>query len=350
MILRIVPLRNLIIGAACLVVAVGMGAPVASAQQPQDSVAVWAQRIRTGTPTEKALAVDALLEVPAAALSADVGRALVDELNRVAVAIRTGIAGATPDSADDHGNYFASVATLVARLDTPEASLALVPAIGISRGIQRRVARRGDLVVAPLVAATRVPTDQVDALETLGLVWFWADSTNAPLSVVSRSQILTTWLAAVQQDTGSALLGVAGAVEMAGDPSLTPLLVVGTITASRAGAFGQYVLSTVIQPALDTLQDRQATQSGLDLLRDTQRLAEALCAGAEGNRRGLCESVSNELEVGARHLREGRPGPARNVLGDVFEACRRAREKDVISDTEFALLTGSLGALLARPW
>lgn len=347
---RFVRLRHVSTLTAWTVAAYCMTAPSSSAQQAPDSISVWTQKVRTGTLTEKAVAVDALLDVPAASLTGDAGNAIVDELNRVVGAMRTGTPGTSPDTADDHGNYFASVATLVARLDTPEAALALVPAIGISRGIQRRVARRGDLVVGPLVqAALEVPA-QVDALETLGLVWFWSDSTSAPLSISSRSLMLTSWLNAAQQDSGSALLGLAGAVQLAADPSLTPLLDAAALTASRAGAFGQFVLSTVIQPALVTLRARQTTQSSLDLIEATQRLHAAMCDGAADGRRGLCESTANTLEVGARHLREGRLVPARNVLEGVLDAYRRTRDKGAISDAEYALVTGSLGALLARPW
>jgi hypothetical protein len=321
-----------------------------SAQQAPDSIAVWTQKIRTGSLAEKAVAVDALLDVPAASLTGDARSAIVDELNRVVSAMRTGTPGTSPDTADDHGNYFASVATLVARLDTPEAALALVPAIGISRGIQRRVARRGDLVVVPLVHAAHEEPSQVDALETLGLVWFWSDSTSAPLSISSRSLMLTSWLSAAQEDSGSALLGLAGAVQLAADPSLAPLLDAAALTASRAGAFGQYVFSTIIQPELATLRARQSAQSSLELVGATQRLHAAMCEGAADGRRGLCESTANTLEVGARHLREGRLVPARNVLEGVLDACRRARENRVVSEAEYALLTASLSALLARSW
>ncbi len=324
--------------------------PAARAQT--DSVALWTVALQSGTVAAKQLAVDGLSRIPTVSLPTLTVQALIGELNRVHQALMVGADPGTPDLSEDHSDYYTSLVGIVVGLRTPAAALALVPAIEVSGAAQRRVARYGgDTVVAALanLVAKRFSPD--DALETLGLVWFWSDSTGSALSDASRSTIIATLAASALTGDDEDMLGVSAALRDVKNPSFLALSQVLRGVAVAQGSLGLFTVHRLDEDVLPVLTAAAATRSNAELVRAIGRMAAAACASpASGQRRGLCQSTSNQLANAATHFDLGQFGPARNVYSSVADKFASARNDGTFTAAEYALISGDLVTLLGRSW
>lgn len=317
-----------------------------------DSVARWTRALQSGTLDEKVTAVDGLSRMQVQALSRETVQALLAELNRVHQALLSGANVTIPGTSEDHSDYYVSLVGIVAGMRTPEAALALVPAVAVSSGVERRVARYGgDAVVEPLVDLVTRRLSDDDALETLGLVWFWADSTGSPLSDASRSQILATLGAAAMTGEHRQMLGVLGALREMGNPSLLALAQVLRAVAAKQGDIGHSTVFTLDEEVLPTLSTAAAARTNPALVQGIRRMVGAICGvPATGRRHGTCQSSINDVATAERHFENGQYGPARNVYASVADKLIRAKDSGDFTVAEYALLTGDLATLLARTW
>jgi len=302
--------RATLLFAIGLLAFVSAGTEAAGAQTPADSIARWTQALQSGSDSAKIDALDrpsgVLAGMPAQQWPRATQTALLAELNRLHAALLSGV-GVTPGTAEDHGEYYMTLAGMVAGLRTREAALALVPAVEVGTGIQQRVARYGgEDVVVPLVALVAKRYSEDDALETLGFVWFWADSTGSALSDASRG------------------------------------LIVSTLVAAAASLDGE------ILPAMSAAQ---AAQSNMALVQGIARMVAVICSNpSTGRRLGTCQATTNDVATASKHFDARRYGPARSVLTTVAERSQRAKDSGEFTAAEYALLTGDLAALLGRSW
>ena len=328
---------------------------ILAAQSPADSVARWTQALQSGSDSAKIEALDRLAGMlagmPAQQWPRATQTALLAELNRLHTALLSGVSVA-PGTAEDHGEYYMTLAGLVAGMRTREAALALVPAVEVGTGIQQRVARYGgDDVVAPLVALVAKRYSVVDALETLGFVWFWADSTGSALSETSRGVIISTLAAAAASGEDSQIMGATAALGRMKNPSLLPLASVMRNATIAQGGLGNFARGNLDREIIPALSAAQSARSNAALLEGVARMVAVICASpSTSQRHGTCQSTVNDVATSAEHLSAGRNGPARNVLNTITDRLLRAKGSGEFTDTEYALLTGDLAALLARPW
>lgn len=346
---------------ATLLIAIGLlaflsvGTETLAAQTSADSIARWTQSLQSGSDSAKIEALDRLAgmlaRMPAQQWPRATQAALLAELNRLHTALLSGVS-VTPGTAEDHGEYYMTLAGVVAALRTREAALALVPAVEMGTGIQQRVARYGgDAVVAPLVALVAKRHSVADALETLGLVWFWADSTGSALSDASRGLIISTLATAAASGEDSQILGATAALDRMKNPSLLPLAGVVRSATVAQGGLGNFARSDLDGKIIPALSVAQAARSNLGLLEGLARMVAVICASpSTGQRHGTCQSTTNEVATALEQLNAGRNGPARNMLNAIADRLLRAKGSGDFTGTEYALLTGDLAALLARPW
>src|SRR6185312_8243913 len=139
-------------------------------------------------------------------------------------------------------------------LRTTDAALALVPAVEVSSAVEHRVARYGGdsavTLLANLVGQRHSPDD---ALETLGLVWFWSDSTGSALSDASRGRIITTLTSATATGDDEDMLGVSAALRYAQDPAFLALAQTLRAVAAAQGTLGAFTVQRLdgsVFPAL----------------------------------------------------------------------------------------------------
>jgi hypothetical protein len=322
------------------------------AQAVGDSVAIWTSGLQGGTSQARAAAVAGLARTPASTLPASTVSAVLGELSRVNQALLAGSDPGMPDTPDDHGEYYMSLVGIAVDLRTPDAARALVPAIAVSGAVQRRVARYGgDGVVAPLLDLITRRYSRDDALETLGLVWFWADSAGGPLSDASRSQIVEALTASALTGDDDDMRGVSAALREIKNPSFLALAQVLRGVAAAAGVVGDWSVQRLDQDVLPAMTAAGAARTNLALVDGTQRMLTAICStSATGHRNGVCHSSSNDLTNAARHYSNGQFGPARTVFSTVANRFQSAKNDGTFSPAEYALLSSDLATLLARSW
>lgn len=235
-------MRHLI--AALLVLATG--ARALAGQATPDSVSLWTIQIGQGTSGDRAIALGKLSELPPVALPPNTQQAIIAELLRLNVELLDH----APWSDDGAGDYYMSLVGAVASLETPDAYRALIPSVGVSSGVARRVARLGDEAVPALLDLINRSYEHDAALGTLGLVLRWADSTGAPLTSASRSLILQSFLQAYADTTYRLQLGLLMGLRSAADTSLLPL---ARALQAKALARGDVFIVNSLKPVITKL-------------------------------------------------------------------------------------------------
>ena len=255
-------------------------------QAPADSLDAWTVLLQQGSLAERAYTVVRLRGEDASRFSAATDAAVIAELERVNDALATGAPLPEEDVVfgvgEEFGQYRIALATMAAGIDTPEARRALVPAIGISRGMQRRVARLGDEAVPELQALISQPEDVNAALETMGFAWFWADSTGAPLSDESRRIIARSFVDNLaQQGNNPAFSGAATGLQFSGDAAFLPLARMAEARERDGGLF--FLAQNLALNVIPELAQVAAASSAMELLDGSIRLLNLLCLDSAGD-------------------------------------------------------------------
>lgn len=338
--------RPLFLCCCCMLVLLPAAAP---AQTPQDSLAAWTQRLRTGRLVERLIAAEKLAGEAPASLppqTREVVLAAFLQLNRELRSDQE-VPGIEELGPEDLGAYYSALATLVYAFDTPEAQRALALSAGGSAGMLRRAAKAGDEVFPLLVERIRDGYAAGDALETMALAAFWADSTGTPLSDAARSTLVQQLNAATRSPNYDLLRSAAEAMRILKNPAYLPL---ARDFERRAVAADERLLSAALRiDVLPALAAAAAQLSPADLAGHSLRVLELLCLDvASGPRRGACTSLQNEYEAAIRHLRGGRTVPARNLLHSVIQRAAQARASGAVTEDEQALIAGGARQVLER--
>jgi hypothetical protein len=320
----------------------------AHAQSQADSVATWTQAVTSGSLLEKAEGVAQLARIPVANLPAQTRLVLTNELNRIGQLLDNGgVPGAETLGEEGLGEYYLDLAMTVAQLPGESAQRALIHAIDAGLGFQRRVARLGDAIVPELARMAEAGNTRAEALETMALAWYWADSTGAALSDASRQTILLALLAAPESDDYGVRRSAPEAFAMLGNPIFLPVA-----EAALAGALArdeELVAGALEAEVIPFLRGRVGQRTPAQQGAELQRAVGLLCAGVtSGPRNGACTSLTNELATGIRHLDAQRTQPARNVLTAVARNMDGFRDRGVFDSFEHALIAGGVRNLLTR--
>lgn len=324
------------------------------AQASADSVTSWTRTMQVGpTLAARDSALAKLASLPAATLPADTRRVLVAELNRVHVALRAGTAiGAAGEDEEPFSDYYTTLVLVVAAIETPEAALALVPAVAVSGGVARQVAQRGDTAVALLAQQLKSavqPDEHAALLESLGLAWFWADSTGRPLSDRSRAQIVAAFSAAALSTAYADMVGMEVALRTIRDPGFLPLAQRVHAFASTQGVRGRGTVVSMEDDVIPPLTLLAASRSPASLATGLARMVTAVCGNdVTGRRNGACQSLANGVAAASNHLANGRTTPARNGFESVGRKIDQAYADGAFSDAEHALLAGNVAMVLQR--
>ena len=318
-----------------------------------DTVAIWTNTMRVGTLAARDTALAKLAALPVAALPAETQRVLVAELNRVHLALQTGTAvGASEESDERFTDYYTTLVLVVTAFDTRESALALLTAVAVSGGVSRQIAQLGDTAVALLMQQLRSatqPDEHVSIFESLGLAWFWADSTGSPLSDRSRTQIVSALNVSVLSGAVADMGGVSLALLAIQDPAFLPLAQRAHDFAATQGVNGRYMVVTMEQRVVPSLTALAASRSTASLASGLARLVTAVCGtDATGRRQGACQSLTNDVVAASRHLANGQTIPARNGLDSVGKKIDQAFAAGAFSDAEHALLAGNVAMVLQR--
>jgi len=325
------------------------GAPSSgAAQAPAESIAVWTQQLQTATLADRLYGMGRLAGQRPQSLPAATQQAIVAELSRINDALENNVPidGATELGPEGFGEYYLDLARTARSLGTPEANRALILSVGVSLGIQRRVARLGDAAIPSLAHMIDQRYEPQGALETLGLAWFWADSTSAPLSNASRLVIVRELFAASHNPDPDFSAGIGAALRWIGDPAFLPLAQAITDQAQASGNvfLGYYKIETL--PALTAALTRLGPLASTVR---TRRLLGVLCSGTvSGPRQGACESLANELDAAIAHLQAGRTRPAANVLEAVAHRADDAVAIGALTQDEATLIAGGARQVIAR--
>jgi hypothetical protein len=321
---------------------------VGVAQAPAESIAVWTQQLQSGTLADRVHGMGRLAGLNPRSLPAATQQAVVAELSRINEALENNVPvdGATALGAEGFGEYYLDLARTARSLGTPEANRALILSVGVSLGIARRAARQGDAAILSLAHMIDQRYEPQGALETLGLAWFWADSTGAPLSDASRVVIVRALFAASHDPSPDFSAGVGAALRWIGDPAFLPLAQAITDQAQASGNvfLGYYRTQTL--PALTAALNKV---SPLASAMRTRRVVGLLCSGTvSGPRQGACESLANELDAAIAHLRAGRTRPAANVLEGLAHRAEDALAIGALTQDEATLIAGGARQVIAR--
>jgi hypothetical protein len=335
--------------AALVLLALCAAAVPAVAQVPADSIPAWTARLQTGTLDGRAGAAGKLAAQDPASLPAATRTALIAELSRVNRSLReTGtVEGAYDLGGETFAEYYLDLVITVSHFRTPDAVNALVHSVGVGRGVQRRVARHGDAVVPELTGLVRSGHQRGDALQTLGLAWFWADSTQATLAPESEVLILDAFVLASTSDDYALLRATGDALVLSGEPAFLPLVELVEARAVQEGH--NFVLLAVRQraaPALTRIADRVTPA---ELAQRVARVVGATCRrAAPGAGRTACESAHAQLTSARADLSARRTAAARARLQAVVEQTGRARGAGALTEAEHALIAGGAGLVLDR--
>lgn len=315
---------------------------IARSQAAPDSVAMWTRALASGTMDERETAAASLASFNA--VPSETQGALISELRRLNAELLAGASGWN----DGTTSYYTLLVEAVAKIPSTEARMALLPAIGMSSGISRRVARLGDAAVPTLLEFISRPYEADPALTTLGFAWFWSDSTGAPLSDASRASIVRAWNRAASDTSFEMRLGAVSGVEAADDAALLPLAQYLARDIEERRPNDLFMRSTTAE-VVQHLAGRASQMPTETLALRIARAIQAMCAdAASGERLGYCNSLENGLSESARHLLAGRGAPASNVFAELTHAADRAMAQGVLTPVEHAVVTGSLALLAQR--
>lgn len=341
--------RALLTAVLLAITAAVVGAPtIGAAQAPADSIAVWTQQLQSGTLPDRVHGMGRLAGLNPRTLPAATQQAIVAELSRINEALENNVPvqGATALGSEGFGEYYLDLARTARGLGTPEANRALILSVGVSLGMARRAARLGDGAIPSLAHMIDQNYQPDGALETLGLAWFWADSTGAPLSDASRLVIMHELFAASHNPSPDFGAGVGAALRWIGDPAFLPLAQAIT---DRAQASGNVFLGYYRRETLPALTAALNKVGPLAAAERTRRVLGLLCSGTvSGPRQGACESLGNELDAAIKHLRAGSTRPAANVLEAVAHRAEDALAIGALTQDEATLIAGGARQVIAR--
>lgn len=326
--------------------------PLSAALAQADSISIWTNALQSGDAAAKGAAVDGLSRVSTSALPPGTQQALLVELNRVHAAYLNGTDPGMPGTSEDHGDYYMRLVGIVTDLRSQDAALTLVPAIEVSGTVKRRVARYGgDSAVVLLVDLIGRRNHPDDALETLGLVWFWSDSTGSTLSEASRGRIVLALTGAAATGDDADMLGVSAALLYMKDPAFLALAQNLRSVAAAHGATGAFTVQRLDRDVLPALTVAAAARSNAALVSAIPQLIAAACSTTSNTRRqGVCQSVANAVDNASKHFASGMLDQARQEYSTALDKLARAKDAGVISAPEYALMSGDISALLLRSW
>lgn len=326
----------------CLATAMMLHATNVGAQTTTDSLPIWTSWVQSGSSVQKSRAIARLSEVPVALLPQSTQSVMIAEAERLNTARMSLPSGSVEDPG---GDYYMSVVLAVARLETPAAYRAIIPGVGISRSIAERVALLGDEAVPELKALLARHSDPDATLATLGLVWFWADSTGAPLSAASRASILDALIDAYPDTSFQSQLGLSSALSTAGDAAMLSLAVSAEAKLRAAGGPLTYVANEMSEVVSD-LERRETKLSSGMIVRRLERNVRAVCANRRAPQQGTCSSLAQIVSEVARQIDNGRTAPARQGLDSMVGIAQRAHADGVLTDASYALVGGTAERLL----
>lgn len=321
----------------------------AEAEAQADSIAVWTEILRSGTLVQRVEVAGKLAAEDPASLPAATQEAVVAELVRVGAALLYDrpIEGLDELDSESFGEYFLDLSVTAAGFGSPEANRALVLSVGVSRGMQRRVARLGDEAIPVLTEMIARDYQPADALETLALAWFWADSTGAFLSDESRRVILGQLTSARGSERYSLRRATSTALELTGDPGFLPLAEWSRTSALAAGE--RLIAADLEADAIPALEAAAAALSAEELAARSQRLFQVTCMdAATGPKADVCGSLDGQFDSALRDLRAGRPAAARAALEAIARGAAEAAAAEVLSGDEEALIAGGARNVLRR--
>jgi hypothetical protein len=311
------------------------------AQVPADSAAAWAELLKSGTLVERVEAAGKLAAEDPVSLPASAQEAVVAELDRIneALLYDSPIEGLDELDSEGFGEYYLDLATMAYHFGNPEADRALIRSVGVSRGIQRRAARLGDEAIPVLAEMIERDYEAAGALEAMGLAWFWADSTGAPLSDVSRRRILEHITGATRSDRYSLRRAASTTLELTGDPGF-----VGYAEHFRESALaaGDRLIAADLEsdaiPALEAAADALEPD---ELAARSQRLLRLICeTAAAGPKAEACLSLEERFDDALDSLRAGRVAGAREALRSIVERAGESAAAGTLSADEEALIVG----------
>ena len=321
----------------------------AEAEAQADSIAVWTEILRSGTLVQRVQVAGKLAAEDPASLPAATRDAIVAELVRVneALLYDRPIDGLDELDSESFGEYYLDLAVTAAGFGSPEANRALVLSVGVSRGTQRRAARLGDEAIPLLTEMIERDYQPADALETLALAWFWADSTGAPLSDESRGVILDQLTSATRSERYSLRRAASTALQLTGDPAFLPLAERFRTSAWEAGE--RLIAADLETDAIPALEGAAANLSVEELGVRSQRLLRLTCTrAATGPRMNVCAWLEERFEGVLRDLQAGRVAAAREALEAIVQRAGAGAATGALSADEEALIAGGARRLLGR--
>lgn len=333
---------------ACLALVAGLlGTPLAA--QDAGSIDEWIAQLRSGTLAQKVDAAGKLAQENPSTLPVAAQVAIVQELERINQALlgSSAIPGVDELGGEIFAEYYLDLVIPTAHFSSPEAKRALVRSVGVGGGIQRRVARQGDPAIPGLVEMIRAGYQAGDALETLGLAWFWADSTGAVLSDRSRGQIVQAMIGAMESDDYSQRRHAVVALGDMNDPAF--LALARSFLADAQGRNQGLIVRALRQEAIPALAAAESKLSTTQLAERSLRSITAVCDGAApAPKLGACTSLENQLTTALSHLGAGQLRPAHNVLSAALQRAEQARASGAFSALEHTVIAGSIQNVLAR--
>jgi hypothetical protein len=328
-----------------------LGTPLSSmrAQASPASIAAWTSTLRSGSLQQRADALAHLLHSPVSALPPDTRDAFIAELNRLHVALVAGTPLTSPDQGELFTDYYMSLVNTVAELRTPEAALALAPAVAVSGGVARRVARLGDAGVDAVLPLLARRYEVSSMLETLGLAWFWADSAHAALSDLSRAHIVSAFTAFAASDSVDNILGMVAVLRNTADPAFLPLATSMRDRVDTLGAAEHVAASYIRTMVIPDLTARAAAMSTASFVNAANRILQAICTPTSpGRRNGACESMTNDMARARRFIAAGQLRDARTALATLSKHAENGFRADGLQELEYKLIAGDAELIAAR--
>jgi hypothetical protein len=331
----------------CLLIAllsIGFGLPSLQAQAT-DSVATWTATLQTGTVIQRGVAIERLSNLPAGMLPSATRSVMIAELNRLNGQRMRKEWNDAPEGTVD---YYMSLVGAVAGVETPEAFRALIPAVGIGPGVGESVARLGDDAIPALQDMIAREFEKDAALSTLGLVWYWADSTASPLTAAGGAAIIASFERAYESSDLITLLGLKTGLRNTGDPAMLALAQALLAKTQAAGGIQIYI-ARAVPDVITALESRERTFTTPQLAARALRNIRFVCAApGAGPRQGVCESLTNTMSESVKQIDAGQATPAKNGLANVIRIADRARADGVLNDAEYALTGGAAQRVLGR--
>jgi hypothetical protein len=326
-------------------VACGRGAG-AEGEAQGDSVAVWVEVMKSGALDDRVAAAGKLAAQEPASLPPAAREAVVAELRRLNDALlgRRPIEGLDELDPESFGEYYLDLATMAARFESPEADRALILSVGVSRGVQRRVARLGDGAVPVLAEMVARDYQAADALQAMALAWFWADSTGAPLSERSRAMILDALVAATRSPSYSLRRGAATALALSGDPALLPLVDTFRSAASQTGE--RLIVAALDAEAAPRLEAAAASLGARAVATRSLRILRLICRQTAGAKEPACTRLAERFSTAVAALEAGRAEEAARALEDVARVAEAAA--GAFTEEERALILGGARLVIGR--